>query len=377
MPASSPRNMSAVPWLFSACESTRRSPISRAIAIARSASSIARLGVVCEQGELRLVAEGHREQARVAGVGEHGGCLAGGGLGVGASTAEPLEPRQPAQARAEPSRVAELPAQRDGLATARRPRRRRADRCTTRSRTPPTGRRSSAGCVAVGVRRAPPGSARPPAGARRTPRHRARRAAPTRRPRRRRPPRARGARAAPGRPRPRPSSAASTRRSSSMRRDAGSASTIARRVSSWRNRTPSGLHGEETALLRGAQRALGPRHEPGEQVGGRRPTARRRAARRGPASRRRGAGGARSRRRRPSAAPVASSAEATSSLTKYGFPSVMRVDAIGVEPAAGRQRADGGRRQARAARCARRGRRGPGRRAAGSADGRGRARRGR
>ena len=41
-PASSAQNMSAVPWLFRACESTRWSPVSRAISIARLDSSTAR-----------------------------------------------------------------------------------------------------------------------------------------------------------------------------------------------------------------------------------------------------------------------------------------------------------------------------------------------
>ena len=72
-------------------------------------------GVVGEQGELGFVAQGHREQARVAGIGQHGGCLTSGCLRVGATTAEPQEAREPAQARAEPTLVAELPAQRDGL----------------------------------------------------------------------------------------------------------------------------------------------------------------------------------------------------------------------------------------------------------------------
>ena len=187
--------------------------------------------LVGEHRELRLVAERQGEQSTVIRAGEHGRRLAGRVLRGGSVPREPLESREPAQGGAQGSRVGSLAPQ------ARRPRselrptrhlpdRVRLDRDTLRAARI-ARRRHTDPCAP-----APPGNARSTADGRPMPRRRARRVGPTRRSRRCRPPRARGARVVDGSATPDASNSTSTRCSSSMRREAGSASTIARRVSS-------------------------------------------------------------------------------------------------------------------------------------------------
>ena len=260
------------------------------------------IGVVRQQGELRLVAQCHRVQARVARVGEHRGCLAGRDLGVGTTAAEPLEAREPPQARAEPEGFVELPSQRDGLGlrdhrVARRTDGVRLDRGFL-EQIGQFGRLES-----VGVR-----SGRPVVRGRLP--VRTRRGGIPRRPRRPLDDRVDVTR--------RERMVHQPRRVGDARREQFGEHTAfefdATRRGQGVDDRASGelvaeLHAvgadvEQASLLSGAEGALRPR-APAERAGrGRPPRARRRVARRDPASRSRGGGGARSPRRPRSAAPL-------------------------------------------------------------------------
>ena len=107
--------MSAVPWLFRACESTRRSPVSRAIAIARLDSSTARSESCASRASCASLLSASAYRLGSPASASTADASRAETSASARRPAEPLEAREPPQARAEPEGIAELPSQRDGL----------------------------------------------------------------------------------------------------------------------------------------------------------------------------------------------------------------------------------------------------------------------